>query len=135
METRKQEIITNILDIQKIFSVQEFENKFVAIIKNYLNGSENISYYDMRNQLDMEFNTDMCPLIMYIINSPSFSYPDIIIYKYLKVIDKIKEQYGSILHTEHENAINPLAEKKPLETDHLPKTTSNKITKPFLSSL
>ncbi|MEN6414833.1 MAG: hypothetical protein ABFC84_19005 [Veillonellales bacterium] len=133
MGIKKQEIINSINDIQKTFSVPEFENHFVSIIKNYLNGTENKGYYDMRNQLDMEFNTDMCPVIMYIINSISISYPDVIIYKYIKVIDKIKEQYGNILHSEHENAINPFAQRTSLETVRLDKSNSSKVTKLTLS--
>jgi hypothetical protein len=108
VETRKQEIITAIQQIQKKFTVQDFENKFVSTLKHYLNNIESVSYYDMRSQLDMEFNTDMSPLFMYIINTVSLpSYPDISVYKYIKVIEKIKLQFGSTLHIKHEASVNP----------------------------
>jgi hypothetical protein len=131
VDIRKQEMITTIRQIQKKFSVEEFENKFVSIIKFYLNSKEDLSYYDMRNNLDMEFNTDFNPLIMYIINNMSLSYPDISIYKYIKVIDKIKFQYGSILHLRHETTVNPLLTEKPLETGRREKTITNKVAKLF----
>jgi hypothetical protein len=131
VDIRKQEMITTIRQIQKKFSVEEFDNKFVSIIKFYLNSKEDLSYYDMRNNLDMEFNTDLNPLIMYIINNMSLSYPDISIYKYIKVIDKIKFQYGSILHLRHETTVNPLSAKKPLETEQRKKTITSKVAKLF----
>lgn len=119
IQARKQEVITTIQEIQKRFSVQDFDNKFVSIIKHYINNSEDVSYYDMRNQLDMDFSIDMNPIFMYIINAMSISYPNI--NAYIKVIDKIKLQYGTILHRRHEAAINPLFSE---EIGHMEKATT-----------
>lgn len=123
IQTIEQEIITTIQEIQKRFSIQFFENKFASIIKNYLKNSGDLSYYDMRNQLDMEFKIDMNPIFIYIINGMSMSCPNI--NPYIKVIDKIKLQYGTILHRKHEAAINPLVN----EIGCLQKATASKAGK------
>lgn len=101
----EQELITTIQEIQKRFSVEDFENKFASRIKRYLKNSKDLSYYDMRNQLDRDFNIDLNPLFIYIINGMSMSCPNI--NPYIKVVDKIKLQYGTSLHRKHEAAINP----------------------------
>lgn len=121
--TIEQEIITTIQEIQKEFSVQYFESNFASIIKNYLKNSKDLSYYDMRSQLDREFRIDMNPIIIYIINGMSMSYPNI--NPYIKVIDKIKLQYGTVLHRKHEAAINPLLD----ETGCLEKANASKAGK------
>jgi len=105
-EAREQEVITTIQEIQKRFSAQNFENKFVSTIKDYLNNSEDMGYYDMRSQLDFDFKVDMNPVIMYIINAQSISDSDVD--TYIKVIDNVKSEYSTILHRKHQAAINPL---------------------------
>ncbi len=117
LQTREQEITASLQVIKKTFSFKKFEHKLVADIKNYLKNSENISYYDMRNQLNWDFNTDMTPIFMYIINTVSIMNPDLT--PYIKVIDKIKFQYGTVLHRIHETAINPVAPEKLSGMEHL----------------
>lgn len=103
LQTRKQEVITTLQEIQKEYTVQNFENQFVSIIKNYLNNWENLSYRDMRSQLDLDFKADMSPLIMYIINNLSIS--DRTVDLYIQAVDRIKQQYGAVLHQRHQTAV------------------------------
>lgn len=103
IQTRKEEVITTLQDIKKSFTVQNFENQFTSIINHYLSNWENLSYRDMRSQLDLNFKVDMNPLIIYIINALSIS--DRNVDSYIKSVDKIKRQYGDILHTRHQAAM------------------------------
>jgi|GEM_PF-2825661 hypothetical protein len=117
IQTREQEITATIQTIKNFYSPKKFEHKFITVIKNYLKNSDHINYFEMRNQIDLDFNLDMNPIFIYLINNISIINPDI--NPYIKIIDKIRLQYGTILHRVHEAAINPTVAEGSLGTRQL----------------